>query len=112
MAVVYSREIEDDIITLTPSGWTYGKSNFDVEPFDVSVFVLVDKETESLWFPADQNICTLPTEIIGGSSCGLVGIGGVYAGHVLEGIQTLSATTWSEWKNKFPDTKFVRSFRP
>ena len=100
---MYSREIGDNILTLAPSGWTYG------EDASRSVFVLMDKETESLWFPAGEQSCTLSTEAIGNIRCGLVGISGFYADHVLNGIQTLSATTWSEWKKRFPNTKFVHS---
>jgi len=93
---------------LTPSGWTYGENAAD-GIFGVSVFVLMDKETESLWFPAGEEPCTLPAETIGtnNSDCGLVGINGFYAGHALAGIQTLSITSWAEWKEMFPDTKFV-----
>jgi hypothetical protein len=68
----------------------------------------MDKETESLWFPAGQQSCTLPPKMAGDIGCGLVGIGGFYADHVLNETQILSATTWSEWKKAFPDTKFVR----
>ena len=107
MAVVYSREIDGNIITLTPSGWTYGESGLD-GIFGISVFVLMDKETESMWFPAGEELCTLPTETIGSGSCGLVGISGFYAGQALSGIQTLSITSWAEWKEMKPDTKFVR----
>jgi hypothetical protein len=100
LAVVYSREIDGSIITLTPSGWTYGIDAF------VSVFVLMDKETESLWFPAGEQGCALPLEPLGESGCGLVSIGGVYSDEVLDG-EFLSATTWAEWKSAHPDTKYV-----
>lgn len=99
MAVVYSREIEGNILNLTPSGWTYG------EDAGRSVFILMDKETESLWFPIDQQCCVLPTEEIG--TTGLIGISGFYADQVLEQIQVISVTTWSKWKATFPNTKFV-----
>ena len=97
---MYSREIDGGEITLAPSGWTYGESA------GRSVFVLFDKETESTWYPIDQPCCTLPTEEIG--STGLVGIGGVHADRVLKQVQTMSIMTWSDWKARFPDTKFVR----
>ena len=100
MAVVYSREIEGSVITLAASGWTYG------EFASGSTFVLIDKETESLWFPAGEQGCALPLEPVGESGCGLVGIGGIYAGKVLKG-EFLSATTWAEWKSSHPDTKYV-----
>ena len=66
------------------------------------------KETESLWFPAGQQTCTLPSEMAGASGCGLVGISEFYADNVLNEIQSLSATTWTEWKSAYPDTKYVR----
>ena len=100
MAVVYSREIDGNILTLAPSGWTYGQDAF------YSTFVLMDKETESLWFPAGEQGCALPLEPVGESGCGLVGISGVYADRVLDG-EFLSATTWAEWKNAHPETKYV-----
>jgi hypothetical protein len=92
LAVVYSREIDGNIITLTPSGWTYGIDAF------VSTFVLMDKETESLWFPAGEQGCALPLKPLSESGCGLVGIS--------DG-EFLSRTTWAEWKSAHPDTKYV-----
>ena len=71
-----------------------------------STFVLADKETESLWFPAGEQGCALPLEPIEESGCGLVGISGVYADKVLKG-EFLTATTWAEWKSTHPDSKFV-----
>ena len=87
-------------MTLTPSGWTYGQ-----DPL-ASTFVLIDKETESLWFPAGEQGCALPLEPVDKGGCGLVGIGGVYADRVLTG-ECLSAAPWSEWKKAHPDTKYV-----
>ena len=104
MAVVYSREVDGNILTLTPSGWTYG------EDPSFSVFVLMDKETESLWFPADDSVCTLPADTVSNGTCGLIGIGGVYADYTLDGIEILSMTKWAEWKKAFPDTKFVTAY--
>ena len=101
MAVVYSRELDGNVITLAASGWTYG------ENARVSVFVLYDKETESLWYPAGEEACTLPMENADGATCGLVSIGGFYADSVLEGIHMPTAVPWSEWVAEFPDSKFV-----
>jgi hypothetical protein len=100
LAVVYSRQIDGNIITLAPSGWTYGQNPFQ------STFVLMDKETESLWFPAGEQGCALPLKPVGENGCGLVGIGGVYSDEVLTG-EFLSATTWAEWKSTHLDTKYV-----
>jgi hypothetical protein len=100
LAVVYSRQIDGNILTLAPSGWTYGVDASQ------STFVLVDKETESLWFPAGEQGCALPLEPIGENGCGLVGISGDYSDRVLKG-EFLSATTWAEWKSIHPDTKYV-----
>jgi len=71
----------------------------------------MDKETESLWFPAGGS-CGLPAEAVNGAgpSCGLVGISGQYAGTVLGG-ENLFRDSWSDWKEKHPDTRFVRSPR-
>jgi len=100
LAVVYSRQINGNIVTLAPSGWTYGQNPFH------STFVLMDKETESLWFPAGEQGCALPLKPVGESGCGLVGISGVYSDEVLSG-EFLSATTWAEWKSAHPNTKYV-----
>ena len=100
MAVVYSRQIEGNVLTLAPSGWTDGEDAF------VSTFVLMDKETESLWFPAGEQGCALPLKPLGKSGCGLVGISGVYTDDVLIG-EFLSATSWAKWKSAHPDTKYV-----
>lgn len=56
----------------------------------------MDKKTESLWFPM---------EIEG--KRGLVGISGVHKDRMLKEIQLMSEQEWSEWKQTFPDTKFV-----
>ena len=100
LAVVYSRQLDEEVLTLAASGWTYGQNRAS------STFVLVDKETESLWFPAGEQGCALPLEPVSNGGCGLVGISGVYADRVLEG-EFLTATTWSAWKALFPDTKYV-----
>ena len=100
MAAVYSRELDGNILTLTPSGWTYGEYGF------VSTFVLMDKETESFWFPAGEQGCALPLEPLGKDGCGLVGISGVHVDRVLAGA-FLTTTTWNEWKSTHPGTKYV-----
>ena len=87
---MYSRELDGKPLTLTPSGWTYGRSAFR------SLFVLMDKETESLWFPMELD-----------GKRGLVGISGVHKDLMLEELQLMSEENWSDWKALFPDTKFV-----
>lgn len=84
-AAAFNREIDGSIIALTTSGWTYGQN------IGSSTFVLADKGTRSLWFPS-------------GSS--LLCIGGAYADSILDG-NSLSATTWAQWKSAHPDTKYV-----
>ena len=99
--MVYSRQIEGKVLTLAPSGWTYGQDAFN------STFVLIDKETESLWFPSGEQGCFFPlTSSPADSGCGLVGISGFYSDKVLKG-EFLSLTTWAEWKKTYPDTKYV-----
>lgn len=97
---MYSRGIDGEVLTLAVSGWTYG------ENIGRSTFVLVDKETESMWFPAGEQGCALPITPLGESGCGLVGIGGFYTDTVLHG-DFLSETTWEEWKKTYPDSKYV-----
>ena len=98
---MYSRQIDGNIITLAASGWTHGEDAL------TSVFVLTDKETESLWFPAGSGVCTLPAEEVENADCGLVGIGGFYADHSLTGIYTPAVIPWAKWNKTHPDTKFV-----
>ena len=81
---------------MTPSGWTYGEAESNDDTLDITVFVLMDKETESLWFPMELE-----------GKRGLVGISGVYTDRLLPEFQLMSPQGWSEWKKKFPDTKFV-----
>lgn len=91
MAVVYSREIDGKVIHLAPSGWTYGPVRKE------SLFVLMDKETESLWFHMKRK-----------GKAVLVGISGFYADRELPVIQHIPELTWSEWQKLHPDSKFVR----
>ena len=88
--MVYSRVVDDNVLTFAPSGWTYGE-----EPA-TSTFVLVDKETESLWFPMVDREC-----------CALAGISAVYAAARANGIQRMASTTWAEWVSRHPATILV-----
>jgi hypothetical protein len=88
--VVYSREINGTVLTLAPSGWTHGEHR------PTSTFVLVDKETLSMWFPMQDADC-----------CSLVGISGDMADARLTGIMNMDRTTWGEWVAEHPETKFV-----
>ena len=74
---MYSREIDDQILTLSASGWTYKNT-----------FVLYDYETESMWYP-------LP----GGN--GLRCISGYFADKVLEEFKS-TQTRWSDWVSQNP----------
>lgn len=77
-----SRKIDDLLLTLSASGWTYG-----------SRFVLYDYETESLWFRLDD-------------TTGLTCIGGSFADEKLAEIAS-SKTTWNAWKSAHPTTKYI-----
>jgi hypothetical protein len=90
LAAVFSRNLEGRRLTFAPSGWTYG------EYTGRSLFVLVDKETLSLWFPMTIN-----------RKSGLYCIAGHYADKFLPEIQQLHRGTWTEWLEANPDTKFV-----
>ena len=82
LAAVYSWEIDDQVLTLSASGWVY-----------ITKFVLYDYETESIWFPFDED---------GNLTC----IGGTYFGLELP-ILNYTRTTWSNWVSRYPNTKFL-----
>lgn len=87
---MYSRSLDGRILSITPSGWTYGKQK------NRSLFVLMDKETETLWFHRERE-----------DSSGLVGIAGPLRDRFLPYLASLERTTWGEWKRRFPDATFV-----
>ncbi len=80
---MYSREIDDQILTLSASGWTYN-----------GTFVLYDYETESIWYhmPEDE---------------GLTCISGYYADRKL-GEFPSTQTRWRDWFAQNPGTKFLK----
>jgi len=49
LASVWDRRLEGSVLTFAPSGWTHGEYTGN------SLFVLIDKETLSLWFPMEIN---------------------------------------------------------
>ena len=80
---MYSREIDEKILTLGASGWLYNDT-----------FVLLDYETESLWY-----------HIEGDNS--LTCISGFYADHKL--AEYLSwRTRWNNWLRYNPDSKYLK----
>ena len=79
---MYSREIEDEVLTLSASGWTYRNT-----------FVLYDYETESLWYHLE-------------GTDGLTCISGTYKDQVLPELQS-TLLRWRRWKVQNPDTKFL-----
>jgi len=81
LATVYSRRIDDQVLTLVPSGWTYDNT-----------FVLYDRETGTLWYPDRK---------------GLMGIQGKYFKRWLDEIPS-EDTVLEKWKNKHPNTKIVQ----
>jgi len=81
LATVYSRRIDDQVLTLVPSGWTYDNT-----------FVLYDSETGTLWYPDRK---------------GLMGIQGKYFKRWLDEIPS-EDTVLEKWKNKHPNTKIVQ----
>jgi len=78
---VYSRQIDDRLLTLAPSGWTYK-----------STFVLYDKETGSLWYPYEK---------------GLMGIQGPYFQRWLPEIDS-ETTRWGRWAEQHPESRILR----
>ncbi|MBW1693011.1 MAG: DUF3179 domain-containing protein [Deltaproteobacteria bacterium] len=78
---MYSREIDGQLLTLAPSGWTYNNT-----------FVLYDKETETLWYPYKK---------------GLMGIQGQYFKRWLQKVSSKD-TNWKDWKKKHPDSLILK----
>jgi hypothetical protein len=81
---VSSREIDDEVLTLAASGWTY-----------FTRFVLYDYETESLWFPIE-------------SRPELTCVSGTYADRTLAKFGFL-VTSWQKWKEAHPNSKYMGS---
>jgi len=81
LAAVYSREIDGQILTLAPSGWTYKRT-----------FVLYDKETGTLWYPYSK---------------GLMGIQGAYFQRWLPKISSID-TSWRDWARNHPSTRLMK----
>lgn len=79
---MYSREIDDKVLTLSANGWTYRNT-----------FVLFDYETESLWYHLPR-------------TDGLTSIGGVYKDRKLEELNSVK-TRWNDWVASHPDTKIL-----
>ena len=80
---MYSREIDDRILTLAASGWTYRDT-----------FILYDHETESMWYHlqgTDELTC----------------ITGEFADRKLPELTSFFGR-WVNWKTQTPDTKFLK----
>jgi hypothetical protein len=82
LTAVYSREIDDQLLTLSASGWTYQNT-----------FVLFDYETESMWYHLS-------------GTDGLTCISGTYADRVLEELPS-TLTRWNIWVEQNPGSKFL-----
>jgi hypothetical protein len=78
---VYSREIDGQVLTLVPSGWTYRNT-----------FVLYDRETGTLWYPYKK---------------GLMGIQGKYFRRWLSRLSSKD-TTWGTWYKEHPESLLLR----
>jgi hypothetical protein len=82
---VYSRVIDDSVLTLSASGWTFNRT-----------FVLFDYETESLWYH------------LSGTN-GLTCISGTYADRRLFEMQS-AKLRWNEWKAENPHSKYMKYY--
>lgn len=80
---MYSREINNTVLTLSASGWTYQNT-----------FVLYDYETESLWYHLS-------------GQQGLTCISGAYADAHLEEF-TSYQLRWNEWIKDHGDTQLLK----
>ena len=79
---MYSRVIDEQTLTLAPSGWTYRQT-----------FVLYDKETGTLWYPLPE-------------TRGLTGISGPHKDRFLPELKS-TRTRWHQWYKQHPETKFM-----
>ena len=82
---MYSREIDDEVLLITTSGFTY-----------FSQHVLYDENTGSLWFH------------MGGTN-DLTCIAGRYEGRILRGVRDFMTGPWHIWKYSFPGTKYLKA---
>ena len=80
---MYSREIDDQVLNLSASGWTYNNT-----------FVLYDYETESMWYHLE-------------GENKLTGISGTYKDRELPEL-TSSFVRWSTWVQQHPETAFLK----
>lgn len=80
-----SRQVDDEILTLAPSGWTYDRT-----------FVLYDHQTESMWYPVQNEQ----------SQHQFSGISGQYAGRKLDPLPG-EIMPWNEWVILHPETKLM-----
>ena len=80
---MYSRTLDGEVLTIAASGWTYE-----------SLFVLHDRESESLWYDFGDG--------------GLTAITGKHVGRRLEETSA-GYVPWYQWKADYPLTKVLRS---
>jgi hypothetical protein len=78
---VYSRQIDGQVLTIVPSGWTYNDT-----------FVLYDRETETLWYPYRK------------------GLKGIQGKHFNRWLPKMSSddTIWEKWIKKHPGSKILK----
>ncbi len=80
---MYSRVIEENVLTLSASGWTYKNT-----------FVIYDYQTESLWYHLS-------------GTDGLTCISGQYADKVLDEFNS-TQTRWNNWFIDNPNSQFLK----
>ena len=78
---MYSREIDDSVLTISASGWTYKR-----------LFVLYDYETESIWYDMSDGR-------------GLTCVAGPYEGRRLAEWESFTGP-WNVWKTEHPKSLF------
>ena len=79
---MYSREIDDEILTFASVGILYEDT-----------FVLFDEETESLWYHLEGDVA-------------MTGISGEYSGSRTAELP-FAYTTWKEWRERHSDTGYL-----
>lgn len=77
---MYRRQLDGSPLTLAPSGWTYDLT-----------FVLVDRETGSLWYPGEKGLTAIQ--------------GPLFGRHLLKIPST--DTQWGRWRDTHPQSRVL-----
>jgi len=88
---VYGRELDSQVLTLAPSGYTY---NY--------LFVLYDYETESWWWPVKVGVGSVST-----CGCDLWSVTGPHRNRLLPGF-FVDTEPWDDWFLSNPNSLYMK----